>query len=91
VIEADLKLGKELNGSTSILPNSCNKTEARRKGALRVSEHDHGCLLDEISRMEIIDFVEDEDDILECSGSDDGEESTDDDAESSSDSESSDS
>ena len=90
VIEANLKVGSELNGS-SILPNLCNKTEARRKGALRVSEHDHGCLLDEISRMEIIDFVEDKDDILECSGSDDGEESTDDDAESSSDSESSES
>ena len=63
--------------------------EARRKGALRISEHDHGCLLDEISRMEIIDFVEDEDDIRDFSGSDDGEELINDDAESSSDSESS--
>ena len=87
MILADLKLGSELNGSS--LPNSCNKMEARRKGALRISEHDHGRLLDEISRMEIIDFVEDEDDIMDCSGSDDGEESIDDDDESSSDSESS--
>jgi hypothetical protein len=39
--------------------------------------------------MEIIDFVEDKDDIMDCSGSDDGEESIDDDDESSSDSESS--
>ncbi len=63
----------------SRLPNSCNKTEARRKGALKVSKHDHGRLLDEISRMEILDFMEEEDEIRDCSGSD-GEQSLDDDA-----------
>jgi hypothetical protein len=87
VIVALLALHHESKGSR--LPNSCNKTEARRKGALKVSEHDHGRLLDEISRMEILDFVEEEDDIRDCSGSD-GEQSLDDDAESS-DSETSDS
>jgi hypothetical protein len=87
VIVASLALHHESEGSR--LPNFCNKTEARRKGALKVSEHDHGRLLDAISRMEILDFVEEEDNIRDCSGSD-GEQSLDDDAESS-DSETSDS
>jgi hypothetical protein len=51
---------------------------------LKVSAHDHGRLLEEISRMEIIDFVEDEDGIMDCSGSEvDGEQSLDDNSESS--------
>jgi hypothetical protein len=83
VILANLLLCSEVQGA-SVLPNSCNKTEARRKGALKVSAHDHGRLLEEISRMEIIDFVEDEDDIMDCSGSEvDGEQSLDDNSESS--------
>jgi hypothetical protein len=88
VVLASVTLHHEAEGSR--LPNSCNKTEARRKGALRVSEHDHSRLLDEISRMEILEFEEEEDDIMDCSGDDGGEQSLDDDAESS-DSESSDS
>jgi hypothetical protein len=75
VILASLTLHDESEGRR--LPNSCNKTEARRKGALKLSEPDHGRLLDEISRMEILDFVEEEDDIMDCSGSD-GEQSLDD-------------
>jgi hypothetical protein len=86
VIIADLTLFDEMEGSR--LPNTCNKTEARRKGAQKVSNHDHGRLLDEISRMEILEFVEEEDDIMDCSGGE-GEESMDDDE--SSDSESSES
>ncbi len=82
---ADLTLhDHELGGSW--LPNTCNKAEARRrKGAQRLSEHDHSRLLDEISRMEILEFDEDEDDIMDCSGSkgkqsiDEGEQSMDDD------------
>jgi hypothetical protein len=42
--------------------------EARQKGAQKVSEHNHGRLLDKISRMDILDFVEDEDDIMDCLG-----------------------
>jgi hypothetical protein len=61
----------------SRLPNSCNKTEARRKGALKLSEPDHSHLLDEISQVEILGFVEEEDDIMDCSESD-GEQSLDD-------------
>jgi hypothetical protein len=87
VIVASLALHHKSEGSR--LPNSCNKTEARRKGALKVSKHDHGRLLDEISIMEILNFVEEEDDIRDCSRSD-GEQSLDDDTESS-DSETSDS
>jgi hypothetical protein len=34
-----------------------------------VSEQDHGRLLDEITRMEILEFVEDKDDIMDHSGS----------------------
>jgi hypothetical protein len=56
--------------------------EARRKGAQKVSEFDHDRLLDEISKMEILDFVEDEDDIMDCSGSD-GDQSMEDEEESS--------
>jgi hypothetical protein len=81
---ADLLLHDELVGSQ--LPNTCNKTEARSKGAQRVSEHDHSRLLDKISRMEILEFDEDEDNIIDCLGSE-GDQSMDDDE--SSDSESS--
>jgi hypothetical protein len=63
VILADLMLNNELEGSS--LPNTCNKME----GAQKVSEHDHSHLLDEISRMDILYFVEDEDDIMDCLGS----------------------
>ena len=83
VILADLKLTQESQDCP--LPNACNKNEARSKGAQKISEQDHGRLLDEIARMEILDFVEDEDDILDYSGSegeqsvDEGEQSMDDD------------
>ena len=83
VILSDLHLSEESEDTR--LPNTCNKTEARSKGAQKISEQDHGRLLDEITRMEILDFVEDEDDILDYSGSegeqsdDEGEQSMDDD------------
>jgi hypothetical protein len=68
VILADLMLDNELEGS--LLSNTFNKMEARHKGAQKeVSEHDHGCLLDEISTMDILDFVEDEEDIMDWLGS----------------------
>jgi hypothetical protein len=73
---ADLMLHDKLVGSR--LPNTCNKTEARSKGAQRVSEHDHSRLLDEISRMEVLQFDEDEDNIMDCLGSE-GDQSVDDD------------
>jgi hypothetical protein len=76
VILADLILHEVSEGS-SRLPNTCNKTEARSKGAQKVSEQDHGRLLDEITRMEILEFAEAEDDIMDCSGSE-GEQSMDD-------------
>jgi hypothetical protein len=75
VILADLILHEESEGSR--LPNTCNKTEARSEGAQKVSEQDHGRLLDEITRMEILEFVEAEDDIMDYSGSE-GEQSMDD-------------
>jgi hypothetical protein len=75
VILADLILHEESEGSR--LPNTCNKTEARSEGAQKVSEQDHGRLLDEITRMEILEFVEAEDDIMDHSGSE-GEQSMDD-------------
>jgi hypothetical protein len=84
VTPADLMLHDEL--VVCRLPNTCNKIEVRSKGAQRVSEHDHSRLLDEISRMEILQFDEDEDNIMDCSGSK-GDQSMDDDE--SSDSESS--
>jgi hypothetical protein len=83
VILEDLILCDESEDSR--LPNTCNKTQARNKGAQKTSEQDHGRLLDEVTRMEMLDFVEDEDDIMDCSGSegeqsiDEGEQSMDDD------------
>jgi hypothetical protein len=67
VTPADLMLHDELVGSQ--LTNTCNRIEARSKGAQRVSEHDHSRLLDEISRIEILEFDEDEDNIMDCLGS----------------------
>ncbi len=64
MIWADLILYDELEGSTR-LPSTCNKM----KGAQKVSKHDHSHLLNEISRMDILDFVEDEDDIMDWLGS----------------------
>jgi hypothetical protein len=69
VILADLILCNASEGSRLQVPNTCNKTEARNKGAQRVSEPDHGRLLDEITRMEILEFIEDEDDIIDYLGS----------------------
>jgi hypothetical protein len=43
-----------------------------------ISEQDHGRLLDEITRVEILEFAEAEDDIMDYSGSE-GEQSMDDD------------
>jgi hypothetical protein len=71
-----MTLHDELGGSR--LPNTCNKTEARHKGAQRVSNHDNSRLLEEISRMEILKFDEDEDRIMDCLGNK-GEQSIDDD------------
>jgi hypothetical protein len=89
VILTDLVMYDESESSIFCLPNTCNKREARVKGAQKVSEFDHDRLLDEISKMEVLDFVEDEDDIMDCSGSD-GNQSMEDEEESS-DSESSES
>jgi hypothetical protein len=77
VILADLLLCNESEGSW--LPNTCNKIEARCKGARKVSEYDHSRMLDKISRMDILEFSEDEDDIMDCSGSDGGQSSDKDD------------
>jgi hypothetical protein len=83
VILADLILHDESEDSR--LPNACNKTEARNEGAQKMSKQDHGHPLNEITRMEMLEFVEDEDDIMDCSGSkgkqsiDEGEQSMDDD------------
>jgi hypothetical protein len=75
VILTCLILHEELEGSR--FPNTCNKTEAKSEGAQKVWEQDHGRLLDEITRMEILEFVEAEDDIMDHSGSE-GEQSMDD-------------
>jgi hypothetical protein len=48
---------------------TCNKTEARNKGSQKILEEDQGHLLDEITRMELLKFVEDEDEIMDYSGS----------------------
>jgi hypothetical protein len=51
--------------------------EDRKKGAQRISKEDHSHLLDEITRMEILEFVEAEGDIMNNSGNK-GEQSMDD-------------
>jgi hypothetical protein len=54
VTVADSMLHDELESSW--LSNTCNKMEARCKGAQKVSKQDHGCRLDEVSRMEILEY-----------------------------------
>ena len=61
------------------LPSTCNRSEATRKGATRLSDDSHLKILDEINRRDVLDYEEDDDssdnDSDSCS---DGEESSDD-------------
>jgi hypothetical protein len=41
------------------LPNACNKREATKLGAKRISNEDHEIFLDEINRRSILDYYED--------------------------------
>jgi hypothetical protein len=41
------------------LPNTCNKREATKLGAKRISNEDHEIFLDEINRRGILDYYED--------------------------------
>jgi hypothetical protein len=69
----ELMLYDDLEGSR--LPYTCNETKTRCKGVQKESK-DHAHLIDEISRMEILEFDEDDDNIMDCSGSE-GEQSMD--------------
>jgi hypothetical protein len=52
------------------LPSGCNRRQAREKGARLLTAVDHGRLLDEIQRRQVVDFVEETDDIMEVSDDD---------------------
>jgi hypothetical protein len=83
-------LSLEAESEANPLPNNCQKEEARRLGARKVTVESHLGLLDEISRREIIQIEEDDDDVLQNSDEDlpSGEEvSSDDESDESSDSE----
>jgi hypothetical protein len=60
-------LSLESESEANPLPNNCQKVEARRLGAKKVTIESHLGLLDEISRREIIQIEEDDDDVLENS------------------------
>ena len=55
------------------LPNTCNKKEAKKYGAKRISNEDHDMLLDEINRRSILEYCEDssEEETEESDSSDD--------------------
>jgi hypothetical protein len=59
---------EELAAFLSFLRQEKPMNSNSESGAQKVSEHDHSCLLDKISRIEILEFEEDEDDIMDDSG-----------------------
>ena len=69
VLAADVTLVEESTANAIILPNTCNQREARMLGARKLVSHDS--LLDEIMRRAVIKFVEEEDDVMDCSDDDD--------------------
>ena len=71
------------------LPRTCNRREALKKGALRLSDSSHEKILDEINRRDVLNFEEDigkdTDDDASTDGRSDEEESSEEDDDSNSD------
>jgi len=63
VVAADISLSGE--SASQKLPNNCDRTTARQLGALRVSDDKHNLIADEISRREVLDFIEEVADAME--------------------------
>ena len=61
-------LVEELPTEGIILPKTCNQSQARMLEAQKVMLHKS--LLDEITRRDVIKFVEEEDDVMDCSNDD---------------------
>ena len=57
VVAADVNLLSERE-STVKLPSSCNREQAREKGAMRITDTSHEIILDEINRRDSLDYVE---------------------------------
>jgi hypothetical protein len=58
VVAANLQLEKPSDQVR--LPSACNRTEALKKGATRLSDDSHMTILDEIDRRDILDYEEDD-------------------------------
>jgi hypothetical protein len=43
---------------TQTLSSNCNRRAAQRLGAVRVSETEHELILDEISRRDVLEFID---------------------------------
>jgi hypothetical protein len=69
VLAADVTLEEESTANAITLPNTCNRREARMFGARKIVSHDS--LLDKITRRAVIEFVEEEDHVMDRSDDDD--------------------
>ena len=65
VVAADVDLLKETE-STVKLPSTCNREQAREKGAMRITDTSHETILDEINRRDSLDYIEHGADDTDC-------------------------
>lgn len=68
VLASNVRLVEESGAEGIALPKTCNRSQARTLQARKVLSHES--LLDEITRRDVIEFIEDEDDVLERSDDD---------------------
>jgi hypothetical protein len=68
VLASDVRLVEESAVEEILLPKTCNRSQARTLEARKVICHE--ALLDEITRRDVIEFVEEEDDVMDRSDDD---------------------
>ena len=68
VLASNVRLVEESAAEEITLPKTCNRSQARTLQARKVLSHES--LLDEITRRDVIEFIEEEDDVLERSDDD---------------------
>jgi hypothetical protein len=64
-LSSNVRLVEESEAEGFMLPKTCNRSQARRLQGRKVMSHES--LLDEITRRDVIEFIEEEDDVLEHS------------------------
>ena len=68
VLATDLKMEEEHDNLQ--LPRACNRRQARQKGAYYLPLPEYNMVMDEVSRRQLADFIEEHDDIAENSDED---------------------